>query len=105
METTLKSYAFTFLLHQATTGTEAQVGIGTTTPSSKLEVVGAGTTSATTSLKVGNASSTILTVRNDGLVEVSSTTQGLLPPRMTSTQRGAITSPATGLVVYQTDGA
>ena len=87
-----------FLL--AITGIEAQVGIGTTTPSSKLEVVGAGTTSATTSLKVGNASSTILTVRNDGLVEVSSTTQGFLPPRMTYAQREAIASPATGLMVY-----
>ena len=54
----------------------AQVGVGTATPTSKLEVVGAGTTSATTALKVGNASSTILTVRNDGLVEISSTTQG-----------------------------
>ena len=38
-------------------------------------------------------------------LDVSSTTQGLLAPRMLSTQRTAITSPATGLIVYQTDGA
>jgi hypothetical protein len=37
-------------------------------------------------------------------LQVDSTTQGFLPPRMTSTQRNAIASPAAGLVVYQTDG-
>lgn len=37
-------------------------------------------------------------------LDVASTTQGFLPPRMTSAQRAAITSPAAGLVVYQTDG-
>jgi hypothetical protein len=34
---------------------------------------------------------------------VDSTTQGLLPPRMTTTQKNAIGSPAAGLVVYDTD--
>jgi hypothetical protein len=33
---------------------------------------------------------------------VNSTTQGFLPPRMTTTQKNAITSPATGLMVYDT---
>ena len=37
------------------------------------------------------------------LVTLVSTTKGFLPPRMTSAQRTAITSPATGLIVYQTD--
>jgi hypothetical protein len=37
------------------------------------------------------------------LVDIASTTKGFLPPRMTKTQRDAISSPATGLVVYQTD--
>lgn len=37
-------------------------------------------------------------------VQIDSTTQGFLPPRMTSAQRTAISTPATGLMVYQTDG-
>jgi len=37
-------------------------------------------------------------------LDVFSTTKGFLPPRMTASQRGNITSPAAGLMVYQTDG-
>ena len=81
-------------------------GCWNTDPSSKLEVVGAGITSATTALKVGNASSTIFSVRNDGLVEVASTTQGFLPPRVelisTAAASNIISNPATGLLVYNT---
>jgi hypothetical protein len=36
------------------------------------------------------------------LLDVSSTTKGFLPPRMTTTQKNAISSPAAGLVVYDT---
>ena len=52
----------------------AQTGIGTTTP---------------------NASAKL---------DVSSTDKAFLTPRMTASQRGNIPSPATGLLVYQTDG-
>jgi hypothetical protein len=38
------------------------------------------------------------------MLDLSSTTKGFLPPRMTAVQRAAIFSPATGLLVYQTDG-
>jgi hypothetical protein len=38
------------------------------------------------------------------MLDVQSTTKGLLMPRMTSTLRAAISSPANGLMVYQTDG-
>ena len=36
-------------------------------------------------------------------LEISSTEKGLLIPRMTKAQRDAISSPATGLMIYQTD--
>jgi len=51
----------------------AQVGIGTTTP---------------------NATA---------ILDLTSTSKGLLPPRMNTIQRNAITSPAEGLIVYNTD--
>jgi hypothetical protein len=39
---------------------------------------------------------------SSSILETSSTTRGFLPPRMTTTQKNAISSPATGLVVYDT---
>jgi hypothetical protein len=36
------------------------------------------------------------------LVQIDSTTKGFLPPRMTTTERNAIASPAAGLIVYDT---
>lgn len=35
-------------------------------------------------------------------LDITSTTKGFLPPRLTTTQRDAISSPATGLMVYDT---
>jgi hypothetical protein len=37
------------------------------------------------------------------LLDMQSTAQGFLPPRMTTSQRNAISSPATGLIVFCTD--
>lgn len=45
-----------------------------------------------------------ITTNPSSLVTMVSTTKGFLPPRMTSAERTAIASPATGLIVYQTDG-
>jgi hypothetical protein len=38
------------------------------------------------------------------LLDLTSTTKGFLPPRMTALQRTAIATPSVGLMVYQTDG-
>ena len=40
---------------------------------------------------------------NSALLDLTSTSKGVLVPRMTTAQRTAITSPATGLMVYDTD--
>ena len=56
---------------------------------------------ATTFAQVGiNTSSP----HESAALDIVSTTGGLLVPRMTETQRDAITSAATGLMIYQTDG-
>jgi hypothetical protein len=41
---------------------------------------------------------------SSAIISSTSTNKGLLVPRMTDTQRAAIASPATGLMVYQTNG-
>ena len=59
------------------------------------------TTVAATAQSVGiNADGS--TANTSAMLDVKSTTKGLLPPRMTTTQRDAIVSPATGLVLFNT---
>ncbi|SOD90396.1 beta strand repeat-containing protein [Spirosoma fluviale] len=63
------------------------------------------------SLYSAKAQTGSLSINTDGstadgsaLLDVKSTNQGILVPRMNAQQRGLISSPATGLLVYQTDG-
>jgi hypothetical protein len=44
----------------------------------------------------------VTTANSSAILEAYSTTKGFLPPRMTTTQKNAIASPATGLMVYDT---
>jgi hypothetical protein len=44
------------------------------------------------------------TGNSTSVLDVKSTSKGILIPRMTAAQRTAISSPASGLMVYQTDG-
>ncbi|MFA6542498.1 MAG: hypothetical protein WCT99_12940 [Bacteroidota bacterium] len=47
-------------------------------------------------------SETSITPNASAILELRSTLRGLLPPRMTTTERNAIASPAVGLVIYNT---
>ena len=47
--------------------------------------------------------STGATPNTSAMLDIVSTTSGLLVPRMTNAQKNAIATPATGLLVYQTD--
>ena len=59
------------------------------------------TTVATTAQSVGiNTDGS--TANTTAILDVSSTTKGFLPPRMTTTERDLIASPATGLVLFNT---
>jgi uncharacterized protein (TIGR02145 family) len=51
----------------------------------------------------GNVGIGIIDPATSAKLDISSTTQGLLTPRMTAAQRTAISSPAEGLLVYQTN--
>jgi hypothetical protein len=90
--------------------TSRNVGIGTTSPTSALQVVGRTKTSELHASN-GNAIYTnqgsvavgTSQVDSSAVLNIVSTTKGVLFPRMTETQRDAIEEPTTGLIVYQTD--
>ena len=60
---------------------------------------GANTMQLQASLGVSIAAS-LINPNASSILDVSSTTKGFLPPRMTTTQKNAIASPASGLMVY-----
>jgi lysophospholipase L1-like esterase len=52
---------------------------------------------------VAIASTATITKAASAILDIQSTTQGFLPPRMNVTQAGAILSPAEGLIIYVTN--
>lgn len=96
------------LLTTAGTGT-AIVGGNGATPL-RLQAQNIGFLVGSTQYGYFHATTGNLTLQNGGTftdiasarLAVNSTTQGFLPPRMTTTQKNAIASPATGLMVYDT---
>jgi hypothetical protein len=76
-------------------------------PADRLFSIGNGTgaslrSDAMTVLKNGNVGIGTTTPNTSAQLDVSSTTKGFLPPRMTSAQRDAITTPEEGLMIYNT---
>jgi hypothetical protein len=71
---TLRNNGTTWVANSTLTNTGTAIGIGTISPNSSA------------------------------ILDVQSTTQGLLLPTMTLAQKSAILSPATGLLIFQTDG-
>ena len=84
------------------------------TANTLMTIRGTGTTDSTSAILVEDSAGTdMLTIKNNGQMlvgdiqsgelsaklQIDSTTQGFLPPRMTTTQRDAM-EPATGLVIY-----
>jgi len=108
-----------------------QLGIGTNTPDSKIQVVTTGSTSfridfgntgnGDNYIDSGSASSGTTHIRSkvnivgvvkigidstpnaSSMLDIESTTKGFLMPRMTTAQINAIATPANGLQVYNTD--
>ena len=111
--------ATTALLVQNSAGAEAfkiqddrkAVFSGLTQFGNNVQFLGANDTSSLNNMRfVVPGSAKSLTINKDynltndasAIVDIQSTTQGFLPPRMTTTERDAITSPAAGLMVYNT---
>ena len=72
---TLRHDGTSWVANSLITNTGTNVGIGTNSPSSSA------------------------------ILSLNSTTQGLLIPSLTQTQRNSISSPATGLLIFQTDNS
>jgi len=66
-----------------------------------IETVAGNVLLGTTSGSVGIGANT--SINASAIVDITSTTKGFLPPRMTNAERLAIASPAVGLIVYCTD--
>ena len=94
----------------ATINASGDFGINTTTIGSKLQINGNAAIGYNTSTAAPTNGMSVAGTVNVGTntsvttaaLQVSSTTQGFLPPRMTTTEKNAITSPAAGLIVYDT---
>jgi len=68
-----------------------------------LNIVGFSLCAQNTFPATGAAGIGTTSPNSSALLDVTSTTKGILVPRMTAAQRNAIASPATGLLIYQTN--
>jgi len=92
--TLLGSYADVF---DSTINNSVAIGFNAVVAQSNSMVLG-GTGANQVNVGIGNT-----TPDNSALLDLTSTSQGMLMPRMTSVQRNAISSPAKGLMVFDND--
>jgi len=100
----VKTYADSFSFQSATVLTEAAVANGIGVFSSTVNLY----TNSSQAFKIFSTGNVLIQTGGtftdvaSSKLTIASTTQGFLPPRMTTTQKNAIATPATGLVVYDT---
>jgi len=97
---------YTSLISLNGNGTASNFNIFTSSGLNDVSIKGNPTTeqiSLTAPQGIAFSASSSPTPDASSIVDIQSTTKGLLIPRMTETQRDAITSPATGLQIFQTD--
>lgn len=70
----------------------------------KLEIIGSGSTAATTNLTITDSSSnSLIQIRDDGTINMTTTKGAMAVPRVTTTQRDSnISSLLTGMLIYNT---
>jgi len=107
------SASYAGILFNSTSGTASKAGIGL--DSAKL-FFGDETNSTTLfgyramidlrnggfAVKNDTTAGATASLNSSAVLQADSTTRGFLPPRMTTTQKNAISSPAAGLVIYDT---
>jgi len=76
------------------------IGAGTTGLGSGTTIIG--NTNTTLTALYGSVIANGTSINASAVLQADSTTKGFLPPRMTTTEKNAIASPATGLVVFDT---
>jgi len=86
--------------------TQPPINVSLTGQDKDGALIAGGLRSDTSVIGVENALFGALDLPNaSSVLELRSTTKGFLPPRMNLVQRNAIATPASGLLIYQTDNA
>jgi hypothetical protein len=86
-----------------TNSTSNEIAFGYNTIGLGSNTVALGNDSVTLTALKGSVIIGATVVNAAAILQTDSTTKGFLPPRMTTAQKNAITSPPAGLVVYDTD--
>jgi hypothetical protein len=94
----LSSYATTSFVNNAITGKFVDLTTNQT-------VAGNKTFTANLNIPSGSVGVGTSTPKTSAVLDITSTTKGFLPPRMTQVQRDAISNPANGLIIYCSDCA